>query len=80
MVLNQNYFQYNDNCFQPTQGIDMGSPISSTLTEIYLQYFEELIVKHRMETGEITYCGRYVDDIIIIFDQNKTNEDSKPAT
>ena len=29
-----------------------------------------------METGEITYYRRYVDDIIVIFDQNKINEDS----
>ena len=53
----------------------MGSPISSTLVQIYLQYIEELIVKHWMETGEIMYYRRYVDDIIIIFDQNKINED-----
>ena len=33
----------------------MGSPISSTLADIYLQYFEQLVVKHWMETGEITY-------------------------
>jgi len=32
----------------------MGSPVSSALAEIYLQYFEELMVKHWMETGEIT--------------------------
>jgi hypothetical protein len=29
-----------------------------------------------METGEITYCRRYVDYIIIILDKNKMNEDS----
>ena len=29
-----------------------------------------------MEMGEITYNRRYVDDIIIIFDQYKINEDS----
>jgi hypothetical protein len=28
-----------------------------------------------MEMGEITYYRRYVVDIIIIFDQNKINED-----
>jgi len=28
-----------------------------------------------METQEITYYRRYVDDIIIIFDLNKINED-----
>lgn len=53
----------------------MGSPITSTLAEIYLQYFKELMVKHWMETGEITYYRRYFDDIIIS-DQNKINEDS----
>jgi hypothetical protein len=53
----------------------MGLPLSSTLAKIYLQYFEELIIKHWMGTGEITYYRRYVDDITI-FDQNKLNEDT----
>jgi hypothetical protein len=34
------------------------------------------MVKHWLETGEIISYGRYVDDIIIVFDQNKINEDS----
>jgi hypothetical protein len=54
----------------------MGSPLSSTLTKIYLQYFEEMMIKHRLETDEITGYKRYVDDIIIIFDQNKTDENT----
>jgi hypothetical protein len=29
-----------------------------------------------MESGEILYYTRYVDDTQIIYDQNKTNEDS----
>jgi len=29
-----------------------------------------------MEVGEIIYYRRYVDDVIIIFDQNKVNEES----
>jgi len=51
----------------------MGSPLSSTPAEIYLQYFKELKAKHWMETGERTYYRRYVGDII--FDQSKINED-----
>ena len=54
----------------------MGSPMSSTLADIYLHFFEELIIKYWMETGEITYYRRYVDDIILILEQNKINEDS----
>jgi hypothetical protein len=34
------------------------------------------MIKHWMETGEMTCYRRYVDDIIIIFDQNKINEDA----
>jgi hypothetical protein len=54
----------------------MGSPISSALAEIYLQYLEEMYVKHCLENKEITYYKRYVDVILIIFDQNKTCEDT----
>jgi hypothetical protein len=54
----------------------MGSLISSTLAEIYLQYLEETYVKHCLENREITYYERYVGDILIIYDQNRTNEDT----
>ena len=63
-ILYQNYFQYDDKYYQPTKGIAMGSSISSTIAEIYPQYFEETIVKHWKETKEIIYYKRYVDDII----------------
>jgi hypothetical protein len=54
----------------------MGSPISSTLTEIFLQYFEETYMKHHLEHNHITYYKRYVDDLFIIYDQTKTNSDT----
>jgi hypothetical protein len=52
----------------------MGSPISGTLAEIYLILIEESFIKHWIESQEILYYKRYVNDILIIFDQNKTNE------
>ena len=51
IILHQNYFQYDNNVYQPTQGTAMGSPLSSTLAEIYLQYFEKLTIKHWIETN-----------------------------
>jgi Reverse transcriptase (RNA-dependent DNA polymerase). len=74
VILNQLYFQYNDKCFKPTKGTAMGSPISSTLAEIYLQFFEELTIRHWIENGEMSYYRRYVD-YIIIFDYSKINEE-----
>jgi hypothetical protein len=52
----------------------MGSPISSTIADIYLQYFEETLVKHWMETKEIIYYKQYVDDVLITFNQTTTKE------
>jgi 2-succinyl-5-enolpyruvyl-6-hydroxy-3-cyclohexene-1-carboxylate synthase len=52
----------------------MGSPLSATMADIYLQYIEEMFIKHRLETQETIFYRRYVDDILIISDTTKTNE------
>jgi hypothetical protein len=49
----------------------MGSPISSTLVEIYLQYLEEIYVKQCLENKEITF---YKDTWLTY--QNRTNKDT----
>jgi hypothetical protein len=48
-ILKQNYFQYNNRFYQPNQGIAMGSPICSSIAEMYLQYLEETYLKHCLE-------------------------------
>jgi len=44
IILKQNYFQYNNQFFQPEKDIAMGSPISSTIAEIYLHFMEEIYI------------------------------------
>ena len=39
-VLQQNYFSFQNNTYQPEKGVSMGSPISNTIAEIFLQYLE----------------------------------------
>jgi hypothetical protein len=39
-VLQQNYFSFQNNTYQPEKGVSMGSPISNTVAEIFLQYLE----------------------------------------
>ena len=53
----------------------MDSPISGTMAETYLQYIEETYIKQWCDTGEITHYKRYVDDIIIIYDAKKIQDD-----
>jgi hypothetical protein len=52
----------------------MGSPISGTMAETYLQYIEETYIKQWWDTGEIIHYKRYVDDIIIIYDAKKIQD------
>ena len=66
------YFQYNERIFKLKKGIAMGSPISGTMAEVYLQYVESTHIKQWWETGEISLYKRYVDDILIIYDSQKT--------
>jgi hypothetical protein len=72
--MNQNYFQYEGQIYLPQKGIAMGSPISGTMAEIYLQYLETTYIKHWLDNREIIFYKRYVDDILLIYDQSKTDE------
>lgn len=49
----------------------MGSLISSIVSELFLQHFESRIIKHHLENRSLIYCNRYVDDILILYDQTK---------
>jgi hypothetical protein len=49
----------------------MGSAISGLVVELFLQFYEYLIVKYMLKSNNIVFCNRYVDDILIIFDGHK---------
>jgi len=73
-VIQQNYFQYKDTFYQPVKGIAMGSPLSGTIAEIYLKYVEETYIKQWWDTKEIMYYKRYVDDVLIIYRNQKVKD------
>jgi hypothetical protein len=51
--------------------VAMGSPLSSTIAEIFLQDLEQNRLKNLLEDKKIVYYSRYIDDISIIHDQTK---------
>jgi hypothetical protein len=53
----------------------MGLPISGLIAEIFLQHYENHIIKSILDTNKINIYNRYVDDIIIIFDNTNNNVD-----
>jgi hypothetical protein len=49
----------------------MGSPISGIIAEIFLQHFEDNSIKHLLDTKNIVFYARYVDDILIVYDTTR---------
>ena len=70
-----NYFITQEQIYQPDKGIAMGSPISGTIAEIFLQDLERTHITPLIESKQILYYTRYIDDILIIYDTDNTNPD-----
>jgi len=49
VTLQQNYFSFCNNIYQPEKGVSMGSPISNTVAEIFLQDSENTHLKQILE-------------------------------
>jgi hypothetical protein len=77
-ILSQNSFCFNNEFCQPTKGIAMGSSISGIIAEIFLQCHEDIYIyiKHLPEKRSILFYARYVDDILIIYDQTFIHTDT----
>lgn len=70
----QNYFTFDNKFYLQEEGLPMGMPLSAVMAEIYLNRFEEYIVKGITHVHEILLWGRYVDDILTIYNSNITDE------
>jgi hypothetical protein len=55
-ILRQNYLHFNNKFFQPQKGVAMGSPISGLASEIFLQHYENLLLKNILETKKKNHC------------------------
>jgi hypothetical protein len=72
-ILDQNYFVHNNQLFQQDEGLPMGAPTSAILSQIFLQHLEHkdtlsILSKHHLDS-----YNRYVDDILIIYNNTRTN-------
>ena len=62
VILQQNYFSFKNHIYQPETGVSVGSSISSTIAEIFLQHIESIFMKQLFATKNIAFYTRYVDD------------------
>jgi hypothetical protein len=78
IILEQNYFEFNKQFYKQTEGLAMGAPTSAILAEIYIQHIEHKQLYPVLKQKIIRYF-RYVDDILIIYNETKTNIDETIA-
>jgi ABC-type uncharacterized transport system YnjBCD substrate-binding protein len=72
-MMEQNYFRFNQQYYKQTEGLAMGAPTCAILVEVYIQYIEHKKLYQILKKHQIIGYLRYVDDILIIYNQNKTN-------
>jgi hypothetical protein len=72
-VLEQNYFTFRNQSYSQLTGLAMGASSSGILSEVYLQYFEHIKVTEILTQHNIIGYFRYVDDILVVYDENSTD-------
>jgi hypothetical protein len=73
IVMEQNYFQFDQKYYKQTEGLAMGTPTSAILADTFIQHMEFKHIYPILKTQAIIAYYRYVDGNLIIYDQNKTN-------
>jgi hypothetical protein len=73
LIMEQNYFQHNSHFYKQTEGLSMGAPSSSILSEIYLQFIEHNEILKILSDHKIVGYSRYVDDILLLYNHTNTN-------
>ena len=73
ICLNSTYFTFRERFFQFTDGVAMGSPVSSVVANLFMQDFQEDAIK---ETGDLKpqAWNRYVEDVFSILQEEQCRE------
>ena len=74
LCLDNTYFSYNDQLYQQCHGCAMGSPVSSIVSNLYVEQCEHLSLSTYLYTGLQSWY-RYVTDIFVVLhsDENDTS-------
>ena len=75
LVLLQKYFTFQNKIYKPEKDVSMGSLISSTIAEIFLHHFEDICIKQLLDTKNIIFYTRYIDDVLIVYDTTRKTTD-----
>ena len=67
LATKESYFIFTEKVYQQVDGVAMGSPLGSILTNAFLVYFEKNWLQNCSSDFEPHYYKRYVDGIFALF-------------
>ena len=73
VIKEQNCFQFMGKTYTQHDGLAMGAPTSSILSEFFLQHLENSQIYDILLNYNIVGYIRYVDDLLIIYNERKTD-------
>jgi hypothetical protein len=72
-ILRQNYFQSQSNFYIQKPGLAVGAPTSPIFSEVFLEHIEHKAIYDILIRNKIFRYFRYVDDILIAYNDSFTN-------
>ena len=75
LCLEQNFFRFNNKCFQQKSGLAMGNPLSPFLADLFMSSFENLIKEGHPLIFKMWLW--YVDDILAIVPKKLVDDSVK---
>lgn len=73
--LAKNYFWYNRRFFLQTRGVAMGARFAPSVANLFMAHWEEEVI-YKDTPPELICYQRYIDDIIMIWDGDRSDLDS----
>ena len=68
LCVSSNYFSFQDEFYRQKFGCSMGSSLSPVLSNLYMEYFESIILPQIKPPSMVWY--RYFDDIFTVWDES----------
>ena len=68
LATKESYFLFDGELYQEVDGVAMGSPLSPTLANIFLCYYEDIWLHNCSLQCKPSYHKHYVDNIFVFFD------------
>lgn len=67
-----NYFWFGGSCYLQTRGVAMGAKFAPSMANLFMAKWEKDVV-YADRWPELVYWGRYIDDILLLWDGDETS-------